>query len=93
VAFDRARTFNTLVLVEPVGRWPDYTESRIASYRFQRWSGEGWVELAGGQVPARVQIHQVPRVLAQRIRLQLEARGDTPHLAEIGVYDEPPRTS
>jgi alpha-L-fucosidase len=91
VTFDRARPFNTLVLVEPVGRWKDYPASRIASYRFQYWSGRTWVEIASGQVPARVQIHQVPRVVAQRIRLDLEARQDTPHLSEFGIYDEPPR--
>ena len=92
VTLDRPRSFNTLVLVEPVGRWKDYPASRIASYRFQHWSGDTWVDLASGQVPARVQIHEVSRVVAQRIRLSLEARQDSPHLAEIGIYDEPPRT-
>jgi hypothetical protein len=38
-----------------------------------------------------VQIHQVPRVTAQRVRLALVARHDTPHVAEIGVYGEPVR--
>jgi alpha-L-fucosidase len=91
LAFDHEQSFNTLVLVEPVGRWKDYGESRIASYRFQRWSGSGWVDLASGTAPARVQIHQVTRVAAQRIRLVFEARRPMPHVAEIGVYDEPPR--
>ncbi|MEO8620219.1 MAG: alpha-L-fucosidase [bacterium] len=91
VHFDRARAFNTLVLVEPVGRWKDYTESRIARYRFECWSGGKWVELATGRVPSRVQIHQVARVTSQRVRLTLDARHDTPHVAEIGVYDEPVR--
>lgn len=91
IQFDRARAFNTLVLVEPVAKWKDYAESRIASYRFECWVGGKWVEIATGQVPARVQIHQVRRVTAQRVRLQLEARHDTPHIAEIGVYDEPAR--
>lgn len=89
VAFARETLFNTLVLVEPVGRWKDYSESRIASYRFQRWSGGGWVDLAAGATPARVQMHRVPRVSAQRVRLLLEAWRDTPHVAEFGVYDEP----
>ena len=35
--------------------------------------------------------HQVPRVTAQRVRLTLTARRDTPHVAEIGMYDEPVR--
>ena len=91
VTLDRERAFNTLVLVEPVGKWKDYMESRIASYRFECWSGGAWVQLAAGQVPARVQIHELPRRSAQRIRLQVVARHDTPHIAEIGVYDEPSR--
>lgn len=42
VTFDRERAFNTLVLVEPVGRWKDYTESRIAGYRSSAgWAGSG----------------------------------------------------
>jgi alpha-L-fucosidase len=92
VTLNRARPFNTLALVEPVGRWKDYPVSRIGSYRFQHWSGGAWVDLASGQVPARVQVHEVPRVVAQRVRLSLEARQDMPHLTEIGIYDEPPRT-
>ncbi len=91
VTLDRERAFNTLVLVEPVGRWKDYSESRIASYRFERWSGGSWVEMAAGGTPTRVQIHAVPRVMAQRVRLALTARRDTPHVTEIGIYDEPVR--
>ncbi len=91
VTFDRERAFNTLVLVEPVGRWKDYGASRIASYRFDCWIGGTWVEIVTGQVPARVQIHQVSRLRSQRVRLALVARHDTPHVTEIGIYDEPVR--
>lgn len=38
--------------------------------------------------PARVQIHEVTRVTSQRVRLALVARHDTPHITEIGVYNE-----
>ncbi|MEO5798087.1 MAG: alpha-L-fucosidase, partial [Gemmatimonadales bacterium] len=89
VTLDRERFLNTLVLVEPVGKWKDYAESRIAGYRWQRWSGGRWVEMASGATPKRVQIHQLPRVAVRRVRLQLTARADTPHVAEIGLYDEP----
>jgi alpha-L-fucosidase len=91
VTLDRARAFNTLVLVEPVGKWKDYMESRIASYRFECLVNGAWIELAAGQVPARVQIHELPRRSAQQVRLSIVARHDTPHIAEIGVYDEPLR--
>lgn len=36
VTLDRERLFNTLVLVEPVGKWQDYAESRIGGYRWER---------------------------------------------------------
>jgi alpha-L-fucosidase len=91
VTLGRERAFNTLVLVEPVGRFRDYTESRIDSYRFECWIGGKWVEIAAGQVPPRVQIHQVSSVTSGRVRLSLVARHDTPHISEIGVYDEPVR--
>ena len=32
-------------------------------------------------------IHRIPRVSSQRVRLLLEASKETPHIAEIGVYD------
>lgn len=91
VTFERERSFNTLVLVEPIGRWKDYAESRIASYRFECLKAGKWVEIAGGQVPTRVQIHHVPRMMSTRVRLTLVARHDTPHVTEMGVYDEPIR--
>jgi alpha-L-fucosidase len=87
--FPRPTAFNTLVLVEPVGRWKDYAESRIASYRFEAWDGTRWVALASGRTPARVQMHAVPRTKATKIRLALEASHETPHIAEIGIYNEP----
>lgn len=54
---------------------------------------KGFEQNAGqaDQVPTRVQIHQVTRVTSQRVRLALVARHDTPHVAEIGVQDEPRR--
>ena len=70
MTFERERAFNTLVLVEPIGRWKDYRESRIAGYRFECWMGGKWVEIAAGEVPARVQIHHaggVTRVFSRRL--------------------------
>lgn len=88
VRLDGNRFFNTLVLVEPVGR-KGYPESRIASYRFQRWTGSDWVDLATGGVPAVVQTHEIPKVRAERVRLIFSASADSPHIADLGVYDEP----
>jgi len=81
--------FNMLVFVEPVGRWEDYNQSRIKSYRFQTWNGKDWVDVVTGGTPNPVQIHVLPRSSTTRVRLLLEAAADTPHIAEIGVYNEP----
>jgi alpha-L-fucosidase len=83
------QSFNVVSLVEPVGRWNDYQESRLKSYRFQRWDGTTWVDLTGGDRPAPVTIRSIPRVSARRVRLVFESTRDTPHLADIGLYDEP----
>jgi alpha-L-fucosidase len=82
-------SFNTLTLVEPVGRWHDYATSRIKSYKFLRWEKGQWVEIVGGERPSPVQVHEVPRVKSDRLRLVIQADAETPHIADIGVYDEP----
>jgi alpha-L-fucosidase len=85
----KQESFNIVSLVEPVGQSDDYPQSRIRSYRFQHWNGEQWITLVGGETPAPTTIHRIPRVSSQRVRLLLESSGDMPHVAEIGVYDEP----
>lgn len=89
VDLPKGTSFNTLTLVEPVGRWRDYSTSRIKAYKFLRWDKGQWVEIVGGGKPASVQVHEVPRMKTDRLRIVLEASVDTPHLSEIGVYDEP----
>jgi len=88
ISFRRPVEFNTLVLVEPVGRG-EYKESRIKSYRFQKWEGNAWVDVALGGTPSRVQIHTVPRTKTSKLRLSFEGKQDNPHIADIGVYNEP----
>ena len=75
-------------LVEPVGRGDDYKMSRIKSYRFRCWDGANWVTLMEGGSPTTT-IHRIPRVTARRVRLAFESSHDKPHIADIGVYDEP----
>ena len=89
VDLEKRESFNTVALVEPVGRRDDYPQSRIRSYRFQHWDGAKWLTLAGGETPAPTAIHRIPRVSSQRVRLLLERSKEMPHIAEIGVYDEP----
>lgn len=81
--------FNTVTLVEPVGRWRDYPVSRFKSYRFLAWDGTEWRPVASGEAPRPVQVHRFDRVRSNKVRLEFEAAADTPHIAEIGVYNEP----
>ena len=85
----KQESFNVVSLVEPVGGWDDYPQSRIRSYRFQAWNDARWFTLTGGETPAPTTILRVPRVSSQRVRLLLEGSKQMPHIAEIGVYDEP----
>jgi alpha-L-fucosidase len=85
----KQESFNVVSLVEPVGRRNDYLQSRIRSYRFQRRTSAGWITLTGGETPEPTTIHRIPRVSSQRVRLLLESSKEMPHIAEIGVYDEP----
>jgi alpha-L-fucosidase len=82
-------SFNVVSLVEPVGRSDDYQQSRIRSYRFERWDGARWVAMTGGQTPTPTTILRIARVSSQRVRLLLESSKEMPHVAEIGLYDEP----
>ncbi|HLY40863.1 MAG TPA: alpha-L-fucosidase [Terracidiphilus sp.] len=89
VDLGRPQSFNVVSLVEPVGRWDDYQHSRIRSYRFERWNGTKWVTIIEGGIPSPTTIRRIPRVAAQKVRLQFECSQDTPHIADIGIYDEP----
>jgi alpha-L-fucosidase len=81
--------FNVVSLVEPVGGWNDYQQSRIKSYHFECWDGTNWITLVKGGPPSPTAIHRIPRVTAQRVRLVFESSDDSPHIADFGIYDEP----
>jgi alpha-L-fucosidase len=89
VDLGKQQNFNVLSLVEPIGQWSDYAQSRIRSYRFQHWNGSGWITFAEGEVPAPTTIHRIPRVSSPKVRLLLESSQNMPHIAEIGIYNEP----
>jgi alpha-L-fucosidase len=88
VDLKQSQSFNVLSLVEPVGQSNDYPQSRIRSYRFQHWNGAEWITLAEGCAPSPMTIRRISRVSSQKVRLQLEASSDMPHVAEIGIYNE-----
>ena len=89
VDLKRQESFNTLSLVEPVGRLEDYPVSRIRSYRFECWNGKNWIGLTGRETPMPVTIRRIPQISSQKVRLLLESSRPMPHITEIGVYHEP----
>ena len=89
VDLKKLESFNTVSLVEPVGQWNDYRKSRIRNYRFEYWNGGNWIRLTGGETPMGATIHRIPRVSSQKVRLLFESSQPMPHIAEIGIYDEP----
>ena len=89
VDLKKQESFNTVSLVEPVGQWENYPESRIQNYSFEYWNGKNWIRLANGQTPAPATILRIPRVSSQKVRLVFESSQQMPHIVEIGVYDEP----
>ena len=89
VDLGKQESFNVVSFVEPLGRSDDYAQSRIRSYRFEHWNGGRWVDIAGGETPNPTTILRIPRVSAQRVRLQFQCGNAMPHIAELGVYDEP----
>jgi len=91
--------FNTLILFEPVGRFDDYQDTRIASYRFLASNDDlasdvevvPWTTIAAAEA-RRVHIHRVDFMVASRVRLEIQGVTNgppPPHVAEIGVYNEP----
>ncbi len=89
VDLEKYEAFNVVSMFEPVGTENSYPQSRIRSYRFEYWNRASWITLAGGETPTPTTIHRVARVSSQRVRLLLEGSAEMPHIAEIGVYDEP----
>ncbi len=85
----KPESFNVISLIEPVGRLDNYPESRIRNYRFEYWNGENWIRLTGAETAMRTTIRRVLRVSTQKVRLLFESSQQMPHIAEIGLYDEP----
>ncbi|KIJ43877.1 glycoside hydrolase family 29 protein [Sphaerobolus stellatus SS14] len=89
-------SFNTIVLFEPVGRWKNYSETRISSYRFTALIEGSWKEIVPKSRVTkdeenRIHIHQIRPISASRIRLEIDGKLSLPepHVADIGIYNEP----
>ena len=84
-------TFNTLTLAEPIGRWRDYRKTRLARYRFEALDGATgqWRELIAANSTDPVRIHKITPTNATKLRITLWPSADTPHISEVGIYNEP----
>jgi alpha-L-fucosidase len=92
IDFREPTTFNTFTLVEPIGRFGDYTESRFETWKLEVDRGSGWEIVALGAWLSRVHLERIDQVTAKRMRLSFTASDKNPHLAEIGVYLEQQRS-
>ncbi|HWB19413.1 MAG TPA: alpha-L-fucosidase, partial [Phycisphaerales bacterium] len=84
-------SFNTFAFSEPIGRWPDYQTSRISHYKLEAWDGAGWREILADTRTSPARLHTLQRVSAAKVRLTIRKSASQPHIAEIGVYNEPDR--
>lgn len=93
VEFPQLTAYNTLVIVEPIGRWGDYPRSRIGEFFWECDDGQtGWIVLAHGKDhPDAVTTFKIPRTVSKKLRLRFEVIRDTAHINEIFALDEPER--
>lgn len=95
LTFPALTAYNTLVIVEPIGRFHDYPTTRIGEF-FWECDDEkgGWQVLIHSKEGAdAVTIFKIPRTLSKQLRLRFEVARDTAHICEISAYDEPERVS
>jgi alpha-L-fucosidase len=83
-------SFNTIAVLEPTYLGDYGTESRIASYRVEAWSGGQWNEALAGESPTMM-VYRVNQTSAERVRLSVRGRGKPLGIAEFGLYAEPER--
>ena len=83
----RPIVFDTVTVIEPVYLEDYGTASRIVSHRVEVWSGGAWQTIfdkgEGG-----VNVYRIPKTTAERIRLTLTGRDQSPGIAEFGLYAE-----
>jgi len=89
ITFRRPVSFNTLALVSVVGASEAEPPHRLASFKFSIPSADGWKVIAEGREPAAVEMLRVAQVTAPKLRLEVDGATHPPHIAQIGVYDEP----
>ncbi len=79
------RTFDVIELQEPV-----QMGQRVASYRVEAWTDEGWQMLHRGTTIGHKKLDRFSEsVTAQRVRIVIEDARAHPLLAEVGLYADP----
>ena len=80
VTLDRCKPFNTVTIYDPEGSFADY--------RLKYLRAGVWYDIPVTPRAGRAKIHRFDRVWGERVRIEIDASGDAPQIAEFGVYDE-----
>jgi hypothetical protein len=76
-----------VTVIEPV-YFEDYgAASRIVSHRVDVWNGGAWRTILD-KGEGGVNVYRIPNTTAARIRLTVTGRGESPGVAEFGLYSE-----
>ncbi len=83
----KSTSFDTVTVIEPV-YFEDYgTASRIVSHRVEARSIGAWQTILDKR-EGGVHVYRIPKTTAERIRLTVTGRDQSPGIAEFGVYEE-----
>jgi alpha-L-fucosidase len=80
VSLEKERSFNTIVITD--GR------RSITKYRLEYFQNGVWKPLLIGEDKGKVKVHRFNRVWGEKVRILIDGFGETPAIAEFGVYDE-----
>ena len=80
MTLDRCKPFNTVTIYDPEGSFADY--------RLKYLRAGVWYDIPVTPRAGRAKIHRFDRVWGERVRIEIDASGDAPQIAEFGVYDE-----
>ena len=95
VEFPQPTVYNTLVIVEPIGRWGSYRRSRIGEFFWECDDVQtGWRILVHGKDHRDgVTTFTIPRTVSKKLRLRFQVICDMAHINEIFALDEPERVT
>jgi alpha-L-fucosidase len=80
IDFGREKPFNAITIYEH--------DSRIRKYHIEYYENGVWKTLLSGSQAGKIKIHRFDRLWGGKIKIVIDEFGDTPSIAEIGVYNE-----